>query len=230
MSTNATIAVTLRPVRVSGFAPLAGVVAVTLKHVSVAASAHSANGAAGAVTLKHPTVAGAGHKATVGSSVVTLKKVTPALSATIGATNTITSINPVLKHVTVSASALHLVGSGGVTLKHVTVAGTATKGITGSGTGGVILKRITPNGYAVNKYINLTYSVMCVTGLIYGDGSAVFQFRGRAGLGVSWAILTGSGSIAPLGPSYTDDSGLAFAKYDAGGYTGPLKIGATYVA
>lgn len=227
---SGTVAVTLKVVQVSGYGPRAAAVAVALRPVSVAASAHVANGGAGAVTLPRPlSIVGAAVKANVATGVVTLRKLSPSIAATIGTTNTITAIHPVLKAITVTATGVHQQIIAAVTLKRVTVAVTAKSGLAGTLAVHVTLKRVLPGVYLVNKYANLVYSVTCITGNIYAGGSGIFQFRGRAGLGVAWTITTGSGAIAPLGPSYTDSNGIAFGKYDAGGYTGPLSIGVSYV-
>lgn len=74
---------------------------------------------------------------------------------------------------------------------------------------------------------NAFIALVVVTGIITSDGSAIVEFYGPANKGLIWSITEGTGAITPIN-NYTDQYGRAFARYDAGGYVGPVQFEVRY--
>lgn len=182
-----------------------GTIAMTLPHLGVAAVGTKANAGAAAITLSHLGVSAAGR---IGIS----------QSGTIAMT---------LSSVQVAASGGKHTAVFSITLQSIAISAHGHSGVDKSGTAAITLPKLTVVGVC-KDLSDVPNEISVVTGLITSLGSGIFQFKGRTNVGVSWAITVGTGAIAAYS-DYTDERGQAFAKYDAGGYAGPLTISVSYV-
>jgi hypothetical protein len=178
------------------------------------------------------------------SGSVQLKLLTASIVAKDGVT-TSGSVSCTFKHLVASGALTHSMpnyGSVGVVLPLLTVSAWSTipivlpkmvvsgelkKGIDASGVVRVVLPFINTRVAALNLTIGLPPSIVLISSPIRGNGSGLFQFNGPANKYVSWIITVGSGNIMPM-TNLTDKYGRAFAKYDAGGYVGPLGLEVDY--
>lgn len=180
-----------------------------------------------ALTLDSLTAAGTGTKATPGTEASTLPSLTMAATGRTGITQSST-ISFTLDAVTVAVAGGKWTGVGAFSLQSISIHAAGHSGITGSGTAAFTLGKLRTVITAQPPNYGVPFKIICVTGIATSTGAAIFQFQGTPNLGVSWSLITGSGSITPV-TNYTDENGQAFAIYEAGGYTGQVTVECAYV-
>ena len=67
-----------------------------------------------------------------------------------------------------------------------------------------------------------------LTGPVRDTGGAILCFIGPPNKSVSWRLLQGFGTLRPF-TDFTDELGRCSCRFDAGGITGTVIIGAAYV-
>lgn len=115
--------------------------------------------------------------------------------------------------------------SASIVLPNLAAAGAGKSGITQTGSGSPTAPPVSVVVHAVDYTRPVKLAVL--TGVMRGNGGGLWQFNGLPNRVVEWALLTGTGNLTPLSAT-TDDSGVAFCRYDAGGYTGLIEVGVTY--
>lgn len=116
--------------------------------------------------------------------------------------------------------------AGEVVLPFLVVAGAGTNQHTGIA-GAITLSRLGVVGTLAFPDQGMPVRVVNVTGRVRASGGCILEFDGPPNRGVQWSVTVGAGAIAPL-TEFTDKYGRAFARYDAGGYSGPLTVEVQY--
>jgi hypothetical protein len=107
-------------------------------------------------------------------------------------------------------------------------------GVPGFFSGAAALEALGLVGLLTEPDRGLPVRIVNVTGLARASGGCLLEFDGPPNRGVEWSITAGSGAVAPLTDNdgnpmdFTDKYGRAFARYDAGGYSGPLSVQVEY--
>ena len=70
-------------------------------------------------------------------------------------------------------------------------------------------------------------AITVLTGIVRADGSAILLFSGPANKTVAWAV--DHGAVAPFAGA-TDAYGRAYARFDAGGYAGPVNVSVNFTS
>ena len=100
-------------------------------------------------------------------------------------------------------------------------------GVPGFLSGAAELKALGFVGLLAEPDLGMPIRIVNVTGQARASGGCILEFDGPPNRGVEWSITVGSGAITAL-TDFTDKYGRAFARYDAGGYSGPLSVQVNY--
>lgn len=118
--------------------------------------------------------------------------------------------------------------SASINLPALSVAGAGKSGIDYSGSGSAALAGAIVVINAVNQSAKGVHLGLA-TSPMRSNGGGVFQFNGLPNKVVEWYLVSGTGNLTQF-TATTDDDGVAFCRYDAGGFTGTVTVGVRYGA
>ena len=115
------------------------------------------------------------------------------------------------------------VAAGACGLRRVFCAAVGHAGMAQRGSLAVSLSKFRPSIYGYKRGGDASNQTRLLTSPATDASGCLVEFKGNPATAVVWFQEVGGGLLTPI-TTYTDDHGRAYALYQSGGYTGPVKI------